>query len=187
MMASARELLEQADALMRRNRSRSGADIPVLTDVVAAATRDEPSGADVPVLTDVVKAGADRRAISEDAAPAAVPVPLETPALAAQAAAAPAVVVTRDEGAAIMHSLEAVPVELPMEGDMSDWLVMDTIDPSTHSITGVAPDTLAVLPPVTLKAPASDPTPPPEGALADAAPVSEPPPAVPAPTAEEVA
>ena len=52
-MASARELLEQADALMRRNRSRSGSDIPVLTDVVAGIpANDEP---------DARCAGADRR------------------------------------------------------------------------------------------------------------------------------
>ncbi len=44
-MATARELLQQADALMRRNRQRDTAggdgDIPVLTDVVAA---DAPGG-----------------------------------------------------------------------------------------------------------------------------------------------
>jgi hypothetical protein len=51
-----------------------------------------------------------------------------------------------------MQSADAIPVELPMDGDTSDWLVMDTIDPSTHSITGPGPDTLAVVPPVTLKA-----------------------------------
>src|SRR4029077_10098193 len=39
-----------------------------------------------------------------------------------------------------------------LEGDPSDWLVMDTIDPALHSVTGHAPDTLALVPPVTLKA-----------------------------------
>ena len=57
-MASARELLEQADALMRRNRGRSGADIPVLTDVVAGVPANDEVEIDVPVLTDVVEAGA---------------------------------------------------------------------------------------------------------------------------------
>ena len=37
------------------------------------------------------------------------------------------------------------------EGDPSDWLVMDTVDPALHSVTGHAPDTLAVVPPVTVK------------------------------------
>ena len=35
-MATARELLEQADALMRRNRENALDDIPVLTDVMPA-------------------------------------------------------------------------------------------------------------------------------------------------------
>jgi hypothetical protein len=61
-----------------------------------------------------------------------------------------------------MQSADAIPVELPMDGDTSDWLVMDTIDPSTHSITGPGPDTLAVVPLVTLKA---DPEPEPEPEL----------------------
>jgi hypothetical protein len=59
--------------------------------------------------------------------------------------------------ASIMQSVDSIPVELPMDGDTSDWLVMDTIDPSTHSITGPGPDTLAVVQPVTLKA---EPEPP---------------------------
>src|SRR5664279_772916 len=54
-MASARELLEQADALMQRNRARAGADIPVLTDAVAdPVLASVAANADVPVLTDAV-------------------------------------------------------------------------------------------------------------------------------------
>lgn len=51
-MPTARELLEQADALMRRNRGAGSEDVPVLTDVVG-----EPPGVDddVPVLTAVVQ------------------------------------------------------------------------------------------------------------------------------------
>lgn len=52
-MPTARELLEQADALMRRNRNAGGDDVPVLTEVVPAApafSDDE----EVPVLTAVV-------------------------------------------------------------------------------------------------------------------------------------
>jgi hypothetical protein len=56
-----------------------------------------------------------------------------------------------------------------MDGDTSDWLVMDTIDPSTHSITGPGPDTLAVVPPVTLKTTESAPEAPPASAAAPAA------------------
>jgi hypothetical protein len=142
-MASARELLEQADALMRRNRGRSGADIPVLTDVVAGIPANDEPETDVPVLTDVVEAGpVDDTDLRTAVQP---PMPLEP----AEAEHAPPL---QAASVAIIQSADAIPVELPMDGDTSDWLVMDTIDPSTHSITGPGPDTLAVVPPVTLKA-----------------------------------
>ena len=67
-MATARELLEQADALMRRNRERAADDIPVLTDAVPsiaeAGLKAEPLARapsapsaldDVPLLTDRVE------------------------------------------------------------------------------------------------------------------------------------
>src|ERR1700682_4560687 len=64
-MPSARELLEQADALMRKNRGRGDDDIPLLTDAVAIATVPAPASApilaavaphtDVPLLTDAVE------------------------------------------------------------------------------------------------------------------------------------
>ena len=70
-MPTARELLEQADALMRRNREREGDDIPVLTDAVPpqearSAFAPPPRsveappvspdvGDDVPLLTDEVE------------------------------------------------------------------------------------------------------------------------------------
>ena len=55
-MATARELLEQVDALMRRNREEAAnAEIPVVTDAIAADVRPPaPDPDDVPVLTDVV-------------------------------------------------------------------------------------------------------------------------------------
>jgi hypothetical protein len=56
---------------------------------------------------------------------------------------------------------------------------MDTIDPAMHSITGRAPDTLAVVPPMTLKAAGSAATPPPLGSQAPEqtpAPIEESPP-----------
>ena len=57
-MVSARELLEQASALMRRNRGRSDtADIPVLTDVVTetAVVVSPLPPEDVPLLMDVAE------------------------------------------------------------------------------------------------------------------------------------
>src|SRR6185295_9752362 len=154
-MASARELLEQADALMRRNRGRSSADIPVLPVVVAGIPANDERESDVPRLTDVVEAGAI------DDAELQKPVQPSMPLEAAEAEHAPPPL--QADSVAIMQSADAIPVELPMDGDTSDWLVMDTIDPSTHSITGPGPDTLAVLPPVTLKAdPESERKPEPE-------------------------
>ncbi len=152
-MASARELLDQADALMRRNRGRDELDIPVLTDVVAGVPANDEPDSDVPVLTEVVAADL----VAAVGSPQDVPVSSPIQADVSEAAQAPAL--PQADGAAIMRSVEAIPVGLPMEGDISDWLVMDTIDPSTHSITGPGPDTLAVVPPVTLKA---EPEPEPE-------------------------
>lgn len=157
-MASARELLEQADALMRRNRSRSGVDIPVLTDVVAGVSADDEPETDVPVLTDVVEAGAVSAAAPREVAVEVQPVePIQPESAEPELAPAP----PQAHSAAIMRSVEAIPVELPMDGDTSDWLVMDTIDPATHSITGANPDTLAVVPPVTLKTAEAESAPPP--------------------------
>ena len=111
-MPTARELLEQADALMRKNRGRVGSDIPILTDAITAIPSPlRMPVADIPVLTEIVEE-----------------VIVSVPAPEATAAA-----------------------EAMFEGDPSDWLVMDTIDPAYHSVTGSAPDTLAVVPPVTLK------------------------------------
>jgi hypothetical protein len=163
-MASARELLEQADALMRRNRGRSsGVDIPVLTDVVAGVPANDEAEADVPVLTEVIEAGAIDEGDPKAAMP--VPMPLEPVEPRHEPPASPA------ESVAIRQSADAIPVELPMDGDTSDWLVMDTIDPSTHSITGPGPDTLAVIPPVTLKPAESAPEASPAAADDAAAPV----------------
>jgi hypothetical protein len=164
-MPTARELLEQADALMRRN--RGGVDIPVLTDVVSAE-QHAVGGAgqpDIPVLTDQV----------EEALVGAVAARVPSP-----------------------KGLELVSASI-LDGDPSDWLVMDTIDPAMHSVTGSA-DTLGVVPPLamraveapaeddaepkwspTFKAAGSEPTPPPAGSgaaaptvIAEATPIAEP-------------
>ncbi len=143
-MPSARELLEQADALMRKNRARGDGDIPLLTDAVEIAI--------VPAL-----------------APALVPASVPTPVLAALAPEEDVPLLTDavDEVVLDFEPLPSTPAALGaiMEGDPSDWLVMNTIDPALHSITGRAPDTLAVVPPMTLKATGSAATPPPMGSL----------------------
>ena len=149
-MASARELLEQADALMRKNRSRGDGDIPLLTDAVAIVA---PSPAAVsPVV------------------PAPAPMPVASPVLVAVAPHADVPLLT-DTVEDVFIDFAPLPAKNEtlgaiMEGDPSDWLVMDTIDPASHSITGRAPDTLAVVPPMTLKAAGSQATPPPMGSQA---------------------
>jgi hypothetical protein len=138
-MASARELLEQADALMRKNRTRGDADIPLLTEAVALV----PVALDLPMSPPAVSA-----------APLAADVPVLTDAVADDVVDfAP-----RTEPPAALVAI--------MEGDPSDWLVMDTIDPASHSITGRAPNTLSAMPPMTamtLRAAGSAATPPPAG------------------------
>jgi hypothetical protein len=151
-MPSARELLEQADALMRKNRTRGDGDIPLLTDAVALV----PVSLALPVSV-----------------PQSVAPPVSVPQSVAPPPAAPAapiadVPVLTDAVEEDVVDFEALPepraaLVAIMEGDPSDWLVMDTIDPASHSITGRAPDTLAVVPPMTLKAAGSEPTPPPMG------------------------
>jgi hypothetical protein len=119
-MPTARELLEQADALMRRNRTREfGADIPELTDEVVVAgtggsarefampSRSTPRqsqghGDDVPELNDAVEE----------------------------------------------LSIHPLPDD---EEEVSRWL---EVDRGEASITGPAPDSIAVVPPSTLRSPA---------------------------------
>jgi hypothetical protein len=149
-VASARELLEQADALMRKNRSRGDGDIPLLTDAVAIV-------APLPAAVSPVVS-----------APA--PMPVVSPVLVAVAPHADVPLLT-DTVEDVFIDFAPLPAKNEtlgaiMEGDPSDWLVMDTIDPASHSITGRAPDTLAVVPPMTLKAAGSQATPPPMGSQA---------------------
>jgi hypothetical protein len=163
-MPSARELLEQADALMRKNRSRGDSDIPLLTDAVGIA----PSAAPVSALALAVVAP---RAVAPPAKLADTDVPLLTEAV--------------EEVVIEFEPLpeQPAPRRAIMEGDPSDWLVMDTIDPATHSITGRGPDTLAVVPPMKLRAAGSAATPPPAGSQAreqTSAPTEQSPPSVPA-------
>jgi hypothetical protein len=148
-MPTARELLEQADVLMRRN--RGGDTIPLLTDIVeeesAMPTRTGPS--------------------TRERARAAEP-PQDTEQATGPAAAAPA----RDmdafaltdeverelEPPLLTDAVEEAAIDLGpaprgmAEGEPSVWPGPDTIDPALHSITGPGPDTVAVVPPVTLRA-----------------------------------
>jgi hypothetical protein len=170
-MPTARELLEQADALMRRNRGDIG--IPVLTDSVAdaalAPARSGPSTRERGGVTARTPAAADARAprekaqrddhgaAAQDAAPRATPA-AGPPARGPEARAEPEprrgdaeLPLLTDAVDEIAVEIEVLPLANP-EGDPSLWLGPDTSDPSLHSITGPAPDTVAVVPPVTLRA-----------------------------------
>jgi len=182
-MPTARELLEQADALMRRNRG-GDSGIPLLTDAVpeesAMPSRTGPStrergptsrgqSADARAPREwVLREGANRAPESsgiDDATSAAVnqagSEPAAQPVSAAPAGEVDALASSDDseldmEPTLLTDVVEEVAVELaPLpaemaEGDPSIWL--DTMDPALHSITGPAPDTVAVVPPVALRA-----------------------------------
>jgi hypothetical protein len=220
-MPTARELLEQADALMRRNRG-GDTGIPVLTDVIpdesampsraGPSTRERTGSASWGQAADA-RAPRDRgerneanrapeTAPAEDAIRAAVPQEVGEqagdPAAAALAADIDARAGNDDaegdlEPPLLTDVVEEIAIDLaPLppamaEGEPSVWLGPDTIDPALHSITGPAPDTVGVVPPVTfrivepqaeiahgdeerdpavtrtLRAAGSEPTPPPTG------------------------
>ena len=127
-MPTARELLEQADALMRRNRAAAVDDIPVLTDSVAV-----PAG-----MPPVAAAAATPAFSGVPSAPAAPRAPEHVPTL------------TEAVAASGDRSVDSV----IQEGEPSDWLDLDSVDPS---VIGGAPDSIAIVPLVARpRAPAAD-------------------------------
>ena len=139
-MPTARELLEQADALMRRNRTAADS-IPVLTDSVAEAL-SEPG----------LRGPATRERASSNLRPDSAEVPVAANAavedlvaldhsLSKEAAELPVLTDAVEEVA-----LDVVPLPEKAEEDEALWAGPDTVDPALHSITGAAPDTLAVVP-----------------------------------------
>ncbi|MFO1317235.1 MAG: hypothetical protein U1F58_16700 [Burkholderiales bacterium] len=124
-MPTARELLEQADALMRRNRAAAIDDIPVLTDSVPMQGERAPSER-VPAMPKPVA----------PVPPAAVPAP---------AAASAAGIPTLTERAAPGGPHEPPDSMLQEGGEPSDWLEFEGAEPS---VIGEAPDSVAIVPPV---------------------------------------
>ena len=125
-MPTARELLEQADALMRRHRESVEDDIPVLTDAVPSAQEA-------------------RLQIAPPLQPAETPPPVvndsdEVPVLNDK--------VEEVEAAAIdLVDVDAVAVDAVDEGEPSVWLDFQESEPS---VIGDAPDSIAIVPPVDL-------------------------------------
>lgn len=158
-MPTARELLEQADALMRRNRGDAG--IPVLTDSVPEAAPAR-GGVSTRELGGTVARAADARPVREAAprderARFAVGAQASPPRAELRAPAARAVPATSPDVEPplltdVAETFEVSPLG-EAEGEPSLWLGPDTIDPALHSITGPSPDTVAMVPPVTLRVP----------------------------------
>jgi hypothetical protein len=155
---------------MRKNRSRADADIPVLTDAIAVAPAASPLFA--PTVVPAAREAGPVAFASSDTPPVATVESANESMLSTNApptdAPSAEVPLLTDAVGDMLADFESLPPQPAarrgsMEGDPSDWLVMDTIDPSTHSITGRGPDTLAVVPPMTLKAAGSAATPPPMG------------------------
>jgi len=121
---TARELLEQADALMRRNRERAEAE--------AAADRSTFTDVDLPELTDAVASALPARGM---------PFGTDVPPTAAQR-------IDRlddvPELTDAVEEIEAPSILDPSEDDeLSRWL---EIDRGEKSVTGPAPDSIVVVP-----------------------------------------
>jgi hypothetical protein len=137
-LPTARELLEQADALMRRNRA--------LADAEAAASRSAPEDEDVPELTETVE-------------PAPRPATGSGPGTASPAAAYRGIASLDDvpELTDAVEEIEAPSILEPTEDDdLSRWL---EIDRGEKSVTGPAPDSIVVVPAATRAEAASAPAP----------------------------
>jgi hypothetical protein len=184
-MPTARELLEQADALMRRNRGGESG-IPLLTDAIpeesAMPSRTGPSTRERtgPTSRDqIADARAPReRALRDDGnqPPESSGIDdatgAEVPEEGGEEAGPTTVAPARDldmlaatdafegdlEPPLLTDVVEEVTVELASlppgmaEDDPSLWLGPDTMDQAPHSITGPAPDTVAVVPPFAFRA-----------------------------------
>lgn len=146
-MPTARELLEQADALMRRNRA-ADAEIPVLTDVVAdvRAPRERAGAGRRDALREAAIPG-DRTPRDDRTSQRATESQAPSGARVTSAETGPPTLT--DAAEEVAFDIPALPPE-PAEGESSLWLGPDTVDPALHSITGPAPDTVSVVPPVKL-------------------------------------
>ena len=143
-MPTARELLEQADALMRRN--RGGDSIPVLTETVDEAL-GEPSRRG-PATRERAGPKVHEPSVEAQGARASSPDSAANAPEATELQAEPPVLTDVVEEVAV----DLVPLPVAKLEDDAPWLGPDTVDPALHSITGSSPDTLDVVPPMTLRA-----------------------------------
>jgi hypothetical protein len=181
-MASARELLDKADALMRRNRgdaaSSTDTDIPVLTEAVPDASAED---ADLPMLMDAVSP------VEADVQQAAA-APEDGQRQAAAGVAKDAIrsdetvpETGTPEATAKGAGATAVARPSPQEPS-SQWPGPDTLDPLPYTAAGSRSDPVPAAPAMSSRAVGSQPTPPPRGSQPTPG-GSEPPPPASQPTA----
>src|SRR5437773_2985257 len=183
-MPTVRELLEQADALMRRNRG-GDSGIPLLTDAVpeesaipsrtglstrerGPTSRGQTADARAPrdwALRDDANRAPESSGVDEVTDAAVTPLGGEPAAPPVSAVPAEDIdVLGKTDASAgdlepplLTDVVDEAAVELATPPGMEEddplvWLGPDTMDPALHGITGPAPDTVAVIPPVALRA-----------------------------------
>ena len=140
-MPTARELLEQADALMRRNRGGGDSSIPVLTEPVPDAP-ELPLGPSTRERTAFPPAGVEHPDGANAAEARDLSLDLDR---SLQDGGEPPVLTD------VVEELAVDLVPLPSARLEEDWLGADTVDPELQSITGPSPDTFAAVPPMALQ------------------------------------
>ena len=141
-MPTARELLEQADALMRRNRQE--ASRAVAPDLVVAPA-PPPVAKEMPATTPRAKAEPPRSGRDDD----------DNIPVLKEAVKPPAARAADDDVPVLTDAVDEIDVAAPDvdEGEPSDWLTPPAED---ESVLGPSPPSVAVVPPATL---ASSPRP----------------------------
>jgi hypothetical protein len=157
-MPTARELLEQADALMRRNRAEATRGARESAAQGPRSIAPVPAMPVEPRLPPAPKPATIVPAQVADHAAAKVPDDAEIPVL--DEAVAPSALAADDDVPVLTDAVDEIEVAAPVvdEGEPSDWLGPRAEDesilgPSPPSVAVVPPATLAVVPPPAHEAP----------------------------------
>jgi hypothetical protein len=180
-MATARELLEQADALMRRNRERAADDIPVLTDAVPAGdlpgSRASPLSPPPPVPEPQTPESSTTEPSTPE--PSMREPSMREPSTTEPSTTEPSTLEDVPLLTDAVEEIEAVSIleTVESEGEPSDWLDLGR---NEVSVVGDAPDSIAIVPSVSYRSPAAAPG---EGEFAQTRGVQTAPTATPEPAA----
>jgi hypothetical protein len=181
LMATARELLEQADALMRRNRERAADDIPVLTDAVPAGdlpgSRASPLSPPPPVPEPQTPESSTTEPSTPE--PSMREPSMREPSTTEPSTTEPSTLEDVPLLTDAVEEIEAVSIleTVESEGEPSDWLDLGR---NEVSVVGDAPDSIAIVPSVSYRSPAAAPG---EGEFAQTRGVQTAPTATPEPAA----